>query len=184
MGAMDRDRTPLLHLIGSVTAFVVVAEIAGGPYRALLAQIVGVILTRPGDPVSLTHLAVLAPLDLALFAGLVTAAHGLPRRTRLLALLFGIPILFAVEVLSSTASVWTVIQASRGHDLSPAVQLLRSEVMAGLPLASAFLLWRVVLPPTRSSKPETVQSGAEGGVIGRRSSKDLRKERPYRRRAN
>jgi hypothetical protein len=150
----------LLRFAAWSAVFAVVCWFAMPLYEHVLSTIVKQILTfLLGDRVELETLDLKAPNELGLFAALCLAGRRAPREARRFALLAGLPMIVAAEILLIvTGLVLMSGVPENGPAAEPALRLFLYELRT-IPWAVSLLVWLALLgkwelpAPKRAGNP-------------------------------
>lgn len=115
------------------------------PWQHGLAAVVNGVLTAVGMPTSLERVDVGAPFDVGLFVALCLASRRAPTRTRARALLVGVPLALALEVVFTSLSIATmVMRHSRELQVDPFMRA-GFYLTDTIPWVSGAILWVALL---------------------------------------
>lgn len=104
---------PLRTLFWSAIAFPICYALTG-PYERVLAEVVKALVALTGRKLNITSLEAFAPADLGLFVSMCLASVQASRRTRLRAILLGVPLLAALEVAVLLGATWFILMHQHG----------------------------------------------------------------------
>ena len=161
----------LLRLAAWATVLAIPSWFVSHGYQQALARAAALLFAVAGQGVEITDIEVMAPFDLAIYAAMCLSSLSAPWPTRRRALLVGIPVLAAIEILTVVLGIAVyMIWPAQSHQLETGLRLT-GYVIESIPWVSASVVWLLFLGAWElrlSLAPASPRRGGAATVPARR----------------